>query len=89
MSLPPDSGRTARKDSMRRLVPWSALPLLAAPVGSWALGLGDIELRSALNQPFQAEISYQKPGLSRSASASMKTWFIDSTCTLKTFESQG
>jgi pilus assembly protein FimV len=41
---------------MTRLVRWSVLTLLAAPVGAWALGLGDIELRSALNQPFQADI---------------------------------
>jgi pilus assembly protein FimV len=41
---------------MMRLARWGALPLLAAPAGAWALGLGDIELKSALNQPFQAEI---------------------------------
>ena len=41
---------------MRALARWGALPLLAAPIGALALGLGDIELRSALNQPFQAEI---------------------------------
>ena len=41
---------------MRALARWGAMPLLAAPIGAWALGLGDIELRSALNQPFQAEI---------------------------------
>ena len=35
---------------------WSALVLLLPPVGTWALGLGDIELRSALNQPLDAEI---------------------------------
>ncbi|MFP6829017.1 MAG: FimV/HubP family polar landmark protein [Gammaproteobacteria bacterium] len=35
---------------------WSALVLLLTPVGTWALGLGDIELRSALNQPLDAEI---------------------------------
>jgi pilus assembly protein FimV len=32
------------------------MPLLAAPLGAWALGFGDIELQSALNQPFQAQI---------------------------------
>jgi len=32
------------------------MPLLAAPLGAWGLGLGDIELQSALNQPFQAQI---------------------------------
>ena len=42
---------------MRVLARWGALPLLAAPLGTWALGLGEIELQSALNQPFQAEIS--------------------------------
>ncbi len=35
---------------------WGALALLLAPVGAWALGLGNIELRSALNQPLEAEI---------------------------------
>jgi pilus assembly protein FimV len=41
---------------MTRLARWGAWSLLAAPVGAWALGLGDIELKSALNQPFQADI---------------------------------
>jgi len=41
---------------MRALARWGLTPLLAAPVGAWALGLGDIELQSALNQPFSAEI---------------------------------
>jgi pilus assembly protein FimV len=36
---------------------WGITPLLAAPAGAWALGLGDIELQSALNQPFRAEIA--------------------------------
>jgi len=35
---------------------WSVLVLLLTSVGAWALGLGDIELRSALNQPLDAEI---------------------------------
>ena len=35
---------------------WGALALLLAPVGVWALGLGEIELKSALNQPLDAEI---------------------------------
>ncbi|MCZ6585297.1 MAG: hypothetical protein O6930_04700, partial [Gammaproteobacteria bacterium] len=35
---------------------WGALALLLAPVGAWSLGLGNIELRSALNQPLDAEI---------------------------------
>jgi pilus assembly protein FimV len=35
---------------------WSALALLFAPLGAWALGLGDITLRSALNQRLEAEI---------------------------------
>lgn len=36
----------------------AALPLLAGllPLSAWALGLGEITLRSALNQPFRAEI---------------------------------
>ncbi len=42
---------------MRALARWGALPMLATPFGAWALGLGDIELRSALNQPFNADIS--------------------------------
>src|SRR5690606_7476965 len=42
--------------SMKSLPQWSATALLAAPVGAWALGLGDIELQSALNQPLRAEI---------------------------------
>jgi pilus assembly protein FimV len=42
---------------MRALARWGITPLLAAPAGAWALGLGDIELQSALNQPFRAEIS--------------------------------
>ena len=41
---------------MRALARWGITPLLAAPLGAWALGLGDIELQSALNQPFQAQI---------------------------------
>jgi pilus assembly protein FimV len=35
---------------------WATLSLLLTPSGVWALGLGDIELRSALNQPLDAEI---------------------------------
>ncbi len=42
---------------MRALARWGALPLLVAPFGAWALGLGDIELRSTLNQPFNANIA--------------------------------
>ena len=41
---------------MRALAVWGMTPLLAAPVGAWALGLGNIELKSALNQPLQAQI---------------------------------
>ncbi|HUL82332.1 MAG TPA: FimV/HubP family polar landmark protein [Gammaproteobacteria bacterium] len=41
---------------MRALARWGVMPLLAAPLGAWALGFGDIELQSALNQPFQAQI---------------------------------
>jgi pilus assembly protein FimV len=41
---------------MRQMARWGVLPLLAAPVGTWALGLGDIELQSALNQPLRAQI---------------------------------
>ena len=32
------------------------MALWLAPLGAWALGLGDIELRSALNQPLEADI---------------------------------
>jgi pilus assembly protein FimV len=42
---------------MRVLARWGITPLLAAPLGAWALGLGDIELQSALNQPFRAQIA--------------------------------
>jgi pilus assembly protein FimV len=42
---------------MRALARWGITPLLAAPAGAWALALGDIELQSALNQPFRAEIA--------------------------------
>ena len=41
---------------MRARARWGIAPLLAAPAGAWALGFGDIELQSALNQPFRAEI---------------------------------
>lgn len=41
---------------MKSLPQWSAPLLLATPLGAWALGLGDIELKSALNQPLRAEI---------------------------------
>src|SRR5215204_4547478 len=41
---------------MRVRARWAITPLLAAPAGAWALGLGQIELQSALNQPFRAEI---------------------------------
>ena len=42
---------------MRALARWGVTPLLAAPLGAWALGFGDIELQSALNQPFRAQIA--------------------------------
>ncbi|HEX5420099.1 MAG TPA: FimV/HubP family polar landmark protein [Gammaproteobacteria bacterium] len=42
---------------MRTLPRVCAAVLLAAPAGAWALGLGDIQLQSALNQPFRAEIA--------------------------------
>ena len=42
---------------MRSLARWGVLPLAAAPFTTWALGLGEIELHSALNQPFDAEIA--------------------------------
>jgi pilus assembly protein FimV len=41
---------------MRARARWGITPLLAAPAGAWALGLGQIELQSALNQPFRAQI---------------------------------
>lgn len=41
---------------MRVPARWVALPLFAAPLGAWALGLGEIQIQSALNQPFDAEI---------------------------------
>jgi len=42
---------------MRSLARWGTLSLLAAPLGAWALSLGEIDIRSALNQPFAAEIA--------------------------------
>ena len=42
---------------MRALARWGIAPCLAAPLGAWAFGLGDIELQSSLNQPFQARIT--------------------------------
>ena len=41
---------------MTSVARWGVLVLLLTPVGTWALGLGNIELRSALNQPLDAEI---------------------------------
>jgi len=41
---------------MTPMARWGAMGLLLAPLGAWALGLGDIELRSALNQPLEADI---------------------------------
>jgi pilus assembly protein FimV len=41
---------------MRLRARWTIAPLLAAPAGAWALGLGQLEVQSALNQPFRAEI---------------------------------
>ncbi len=41
---------------MTTTVRWGALTLLLTPLGAWALGLGDITLNSALNQPLVAEI---------------------------------
>jgi pilus assembly protein FimV len=41
---------------MRSLTLCGALALLAAPFGAWALSLGEIDIRSALNQPLEAEI---------------------------------
>ncbi|HSG64989.1 MAG TPA: FimV/HubP family polar landmark protein, partial [Gammaproteobacteria bacterium] len=41
---------------MIRRAHWGTPLLLLAPCGAWALGLGDIELRSALNQPLDADI---------------------------------
>jgi len=46
---------------MTRWAHWGGLSLLLAPFGAWALGLGDIELRSALNQPLEASIELVSP----------------------------
>jgi pilus assembly protein FimV len=43
---------------MRSLARWSSLPLLAVPLSSWALSLGEIEADSYLNQPLKAEIPF-------------------------------
>jgi pilus assembly protein FimV len=42
---------------MRLRARWGIAPLLAAPAGAWALGLGQLEVQSVLNQPFRAEIA--------------------------------
>jgi len=41
---------------MRSLARWGSLPLLASPLSSWALALGDVETISYLNQPLNLEI---------------------------------
>jgi pilus assembly protein FimV len=41
---------------MARRVSWGVFSLLLAPFSAWGLGLGDIELRSGLNQPLEANI---------------------------------
>ena len=41
---------------MSRLAHWGIGLILLQPMGVWALGLGEIELESALNQPLKAEI---------------------------------
>ena len=46
---------------MTRRAHWGCFSLLLAPFGAWALGLGDIELRSALNQPLDANIELVSP----------------------------
>ena len=46
---------------MTRRAHWGCFSLLLAPFGAWALGLGDIELRSALNQPLEANIELVSP----------------------------
>ena len=42
---------------MRSLARWAVLSLLIAPVGAKAVSLGEIDVRSALNQPLAAEIA--------------------------------
>ena len=46
---------------MIRRAHWGCFSLLLTPFGAWALGLGDIELRSALNQPLDANIELVSP----------------------------
>ena len=47
---------------MRRYLPRLLLTsALLSPMSVWALGLGDIRLNSALNQPFDAEIELLSP----------------------------
>ncbi len=47
---------------MRRYLPRLVLTgALLSPLSAWALGLGDIRLNSALNQPFDAEIELISP----------------------------
>jgi pilus assembly protein FimV len=43
---------------MKSLARWGTLPLLGLPLSSWALGLGQIEATSYLNQPLRAEIPF-------------------------------
>jgi pilus assembly protein FimV len=42
---------------MKSLARWAVVSLLAAPLGAWALSLGEIDVRSTLNQPLAAEIA--------------------------------
>jgi pilus assembly protein FimV len=42
---------------MRSLARWAVLSLLVAPAGAKAVSLGEIDVRSALNQPLAAEIA--------------------------------
>ena len=59
LGKPLEFGRLGRNDrgySMLRQAHWGIGLLLLQPLGAWALGLGEIELNSALNQPLSAEI---------------------------------
>ncbi len=44
---------------MRKTILACTVSLLMSPVASWALGMGDIQVNSSLNQPLKAEISLQ------------------------------
>lgn len=55
-SLGPDNDNNKRRRTLRRLTGVFAALTVTLPVQCWALGIGEIEWHSALNQPLDAEI---------------------------------